>query len=51
MANQGVKQYYAWKAEDHEIKDCKKRRNNMLRYTGSRYKRNEREDGAVWDNK
>ena len=22
----------------------------MLRYTDSRYKRNEREDGAVWDN-
>ena len=37
MANQAVKQCYACKAEDHEIKDCKKRRNILLRYTDSRY--------------
>ena len=37
MANQVVKQCYACKAEDHEIKDCKKRRNILLRYTDSRY--------------
>ena len=30
-------QYYACKAEDDEIKDCKKKRNVLLRYTGSRY--------------
>ena len=37
VANQVVKQCYACKAEDHEIKDCKKRRNILLRYTDSRY--------------
>ena len=37
MTNQAVKLCYACKAEDHEIKDCKKRRNILLRYTDSRY--------------
>ena len=32
MANQVVKQCYACEVEDHEIKDCKKRRNILLRY-------------------
>ena len=31
MANQVVKQCYACEAEDHEIKDCKKRRNILLK--------------------
>ena len=38
MANQVVKQCYACKVGDHEIKDCKKRRNILLRYTDRRYK-------------
>ena len=33
MTNQVVKLCYACKAEDHEIKDCKKRKNILLRYT------------------
>ena len=37
MANQTVKQCYVCKVEDDEIKDCKKRRNMLLRYTESRY--------------
>ena len=37
MANQAVKQCCACKTEDHEIKDCKKRINILLRYTDSRY--------------
>ena len=37
MANQAVKQCYACKGEDHEIKDCKKRRNMLLRYSDSRH--------------
>ena len=51
MANQAVKQCYALKGEDHEIKNCKKRRNMLLRYSDSRHKhkRNEREDRPVWD--
>ena len=32
-----MKQCYTCKAEDHEIKDCKTRRNILLRYTDSRY--------------
>ena len=32
-----MKQCCACKAEDHEIKDCKKRRNILLRYTDRRY--------------
>ena len=36
-SNQLGTQYYACKVEDHEIKDFKKRRNVLLRYTGSRY--------------
>ena len=41
MANQVVKQCYACKVGDHEIKDCKKRRNILLRYTDRRYKMTE----------
>ena len=37
MTNQAVKLCYACKEEDHEIKDCKKRRNILLGYTDSRY--------------
>ena len=37
MANQVVKKYYACKAEDHEIEDCKKSINILLTYTDSRY--------------
>ena len=36
MTNQPVKLCYACKAEDPEIKDCKKRRNTLLRYTNIR---------------
>ena len=37
MANQAVKQCYTCKGEDHEIKNCKKRRNMLLRYSDSRH--------------
>ena len=37
MINQVVKLCYACKAEDDEIKDCKKRKNILLRYTDIRY--------------
>ena len=37
MANQIVKQCHAYKSENHEIKDCKKRRNILLRCTDNRY--------------
>ena len=36
-ANRLETQYYAWKVEDHEIRDCKNARNILLRYIGSRY--------------
>ena len=37
IGNKVVKQCYTCKAEDHEIKDWKMKRNMLLRYTDSRY--------------
>ena len=48
MANQVVKQCYACKAEDHEIKDSKKRINILLRCTDSRYTSTREMKEKVW---